>query len=102
MAPTLTEHVEETLGRVESQLKQGTGTRSMDGLDLVGVFGIGRGIDRYRRRTGVGRVEPRSRSIGALPADRPTGIGDGSLEYRYSVFIPGIHSNFVHGDKSDI
>src|SRR5215831_13045567 len=89
---TLTDHVEKTLRRVESQLEQGAGTRSLDGLNLLGLGGIGRVIDRYSGRTGVGSIEPRPRSIGAQPADCLAGIGDGSLEYRHSVFVPGVNT----------
>src|SRR5215471_7287067 len=99
---TLTDHVEETLGRIESQLKQGRGTGSMDGLNLLGLVGVGRVIDRYSGRTGVGSVEPRSLSIGAQPADCLARIWDTSLEYRHSLFVPGVNTEFVHRDKSDI
>src|SRR5215471_11712396 len=102
VAPSLTDHVEEALGRVESQLKQGAGTRRTDGLDLLGLGGIGRVVDRYGGRTGVRGVEPRSRPIGTQPADCRPRIGNGSLEYRRAVLIPGVNPEFVHSDKPDI
>src|SRR6516162_171934 len=74
----------------------------MDSLNLLGLVGVGRVIDRYRGRTGVGGIEPRSRSIGAQPADCSAAIGNASLEYRHSVFVPGVDTEFVHSDKSDI
>src|SRR5215831_16874540 len=74
----------------------------MDGLNLLGLVGIGRIIDRYSGGAGVSSVQPRSRSVGAQPADCLAGIGNGPLEYRHSLLVPGVNTEFVHGDKSDI
>ena len=46
MAPSLTDHVEEALGRVESQLKQGARTGRRDGLDFFWLGRIGRVVNR--------------------------------------------------------